>query len=73
MKAVAIEQLPINLLFSSPISLAPLDQRSYSSVREPIRVLAVLIIFLVLLALSSRAVFSAIYLVNFSLSPASKA
>lgn len=69
MKAVAREQLPISLLFSSPISLAPALQRVYSSVKEPIRVLAVLIIFLVLLALSSSYYFSFIEIVNFSWSP----
>lgn len=53
-KAVAKEQFPINLRFSSPISLAPALQRVYSSVKDPISVRAVLIIFLVLLALSSN-------------------
>tara|TARA_B110000503_G_C7159825_1_gene419117 strand:- start:768 stop:941 length:174 start_codon:yes stop_codon:yes gene_type:complete len=49
-KAVAKEQLPTNLLFYSPISLAPFCHLSLSSVREEIKVLAVVIFFLVLLA-----------------------
>ena len=49
-KAVAKEQFPTNLLFCSPISEANLAHLSLSSVNEDIRVLAVLIFFLVLLA-----------------------
>jgi len=48
--AVANEQLPTNLLFYSPISEANFAQRSLSSVRDEIKVLAVFIFFLVLLA-----------------------
>jgi len=73
MNAVASEQFPINLRFWSAISVIPFCQRFFSSVSDEIRVLAVLIFFLVLLALSSRDVFSAIYIVNFSFKPASKA
>jgi hypothetical protein len=49
-KAVAREQLPTNLRFCSPISLAPFCHLSLSSVREEIRVRAVVIFFFVLLA-----------------------
>ena len=65
-KLVAKETLPTSLFFSSPISRAPMLQRSYSSDNELIRVLAVLIFFLVLLAFSSKIYFSAIYLLNWS-------
>jgi len=62
--AVAREMLPTNFLFLSPISLAPTLHLSFSSDNELIKVLAVLIFFLVLLALSSNTYLSAIYLLH---------
>ena len=68
MNAVAREQFPTNLLFYSPISLAPFYHLSLSSVNEVISVLAVVIFFLVFTAWSSRIYFSLIDFLNFSLS-----
>lgn len=50
MKAVAREELPTNLLFSAAISEAPFAHLNFSSESELIKVSAVLIFFLVLMA-----------------------
>lgn len=59
---MANDIFPTNLFFLSPISLAPIVHLSLSSESELIKVLAALIFFLVLFALSSNIYLSAIFL-----------